>query len=250
MWALMLVVIWKCKSSTELGISYCIIFDVVHHVFQYQIVSTVVAEVSDRQAQTGATRVLSHNVDWICCTGHRTLTGDRPWVNHYIPESKRAFMEWKFVRYPTIKKCKAAWTVSKVRLTIFWGGEGILRIDFLNHGTMVNLDCYCAALAKLKQQINTQVSCRMVSSCFMTVIAYKCLTKQQTVCESLVGSYCIIHHRGPIWCQVTHLFGPMKKYLTGQQLKSDFEIMETTRLWFQAQRTQFFQDGISKLLCK
>jgi hypothetical protein len=46
--------------------------------------------------------------------------------------------------------------MSKVRLTIVWGSEGVL-IDFLNHGTTVNSDWYGATLAKLKQHINTQV---------------------------------------------------------------------------------------------
>jgi tRNA(His) 5'-end guanylyltransferase len=53
------------------------------------------------------------------------------------------------------------------------------------------------------KQIDTQVSCHVVSSCFMTMIAHKCLTKQQTACKSLVGSHCIIYPGDLLWSQVT-----------------------------------------------
>jgi hypothetical protein len=56
--------------STELGISYGFIFDIVHDVLQYWKVSALGAEVSDGKAQTGETGVLSHGFDLIHCKEH------------------------------------------------------------------------------------------------------------------------------------------------------------------------------------
>jgi hypothetical protein len=52
-----------------------------------------------------------------------------------------------------------------------------------------------------------------------------------------------IHHSVLIWPQVT-----TEKRLAGHLFHLDFEVMQARRAWLQAQGTQFFQDGINKLV--
>jgi len=73
-------------------------------------------------------------------------TGDESWVHHYDPENKRQSMEYRHPGSPSVKKFKTVPSAQKVMLTIFWGARGVLYMEFLAKGSMVNSDRYCATL--------------------------------------------------------------------------------------------------------
>src|ERR1043166_3000237 len=45
-----------------------------------------------------------------------------------------------------------------------------------------------------------------------------------------------------------HVFGPMKKALSGRRFRCDEEVQREVRRWFRTQDTNFFETGILKLV--
>jgi hypothetical protein len=54
----------------------------------------------------------------------RIVKGDKTWVHHYQPETKRKCMQWKHPSSPAAKKFKTQPSASKLMLTIFWDSQG------------------------------------------------------------------------------------------------------------------------------
>jgi hypothetical protein len=46
------------------------------------------------------------------------------------------------------------------------------------------------------------------------------------------------------------VFGPLKKFLSGQKVISNNEAKTAVRQWFRAQSAEFYNSGISKLLMR
>ena len=63
-----------------------------------------------------------------------TVTGDESWIHHYQPETRRQSMEWKHPGSPAPKKVKSVTSAGKIMVTIFWDEDGVLLVDFLEHG--------------------------------------------------------------------------------------------------------------------
>jgi len=80
----------------------------------------------------------------------RIITSDEMWCHHYEPESKRQSMEWRHVNSPPKKKFKMLPSAGKVMCTVFWDGNGVSLLDFLEPGQTINSDGYIATLTKLK----------------------------------------------------------------------------------------------------
>ena len=70
------------------------------------------------------------------------------------PESKRQYMEWRYVNSPTKKKFKMLPSAGKVMCTVFWDKKGVILLDFLEPGQIISSDCYIATLTKLKARIS------------------------------------------------------------------------------------------------
>lgn len=51
----------------------------------------------------------------------RIFTGDKTWIHHYEPETKRHSMEWKHPQSPTRKKFKTQSLPENVMLMVFLG---------------------------------------------------------------------------------------------------------------------------------
>jgi hypothetical protein len=84
---------------------------------------------------------------------NRIVTGDKPWVHHYQPESKHASMQWKRPNSLSIKKFKVMPPAVKVILTVFWDSKGVLLAHFQKRGEYVNSVLYCEVLLKLRDAI-------------------------------------------------------------------------------------------------
>ena len=65
---------------------------------------------------------------------HQIVTGDKSWVYHYEPESKRQSMQWKHPSPPANKKFKTQASAGKIMLTIFWDVNGPISVHFQEKG--------------------------------------------------------------------------------------------------------------------
>ena len=72
----------------------------------------------------------------------RYITINESWIHHFTPESKRASAEWRAEGEGRPKRPKTQQSAGKVVASVFWDMHGILLIDFLPKGQMINSDYY------------------------------------------------------------------------------------------------------------
>ena len=83
----------------------------------------------------------------------RYVTIDETWINHYTPESNRQSAEWTAKGENRPKRSKSQISAGKVLASVFWDEHGILFIDYLEKGRIVNNEYYMALLLRLKEEI-------------------------------------------------------------------------------------------------
>jgi hypothetical protein len=77
------------------------------------------------------------------------VTGDKAWIYHFEPETKRQSMEWHHTSSPRKKKFKAIPSARKIMATVFWDYEGAILIDvLLSRRQTINSDVYVETLKK------------------------------------------------------------------------------------------------------
>ncbi|GFO38357.1 histone-lysine N-methyltransferase SETMAR [Plakobranchus ocellatus] len=80
----------------------------------------------------------------------RILTGNKSWVHLYDPECKAQLMEYRHKTSPSPRKFKVVASERKVFFTVFWDMEGVVHIEFLEEGQIVNSERYILTLRALK----------------------------------------------------------------------------------------------------
>jgi hypothetical protein len=66
------------------------------------------------------------------------ITSDETWCHHYKQESKRQSMEWRHANSPSKKNFKMQPSAGKVMRAVFWDRKGVILLDFLEPGQIVN----------------------------------------------------------------------------------------------------------------
>jgi hypothetical protein len=74
------------------------------------------------------------------------VTGDKTWIRHFEPETKRQSMEWHHATSPRKKKFKAIPSAINIMATVFWDCEGAILIDVLPRVQTINSDVYVETL--------------------------------------------------------------------------------------------------------
>ena len=101
----------------------------------------------------------------------RTVTGNKTWVHHYDPESKRQSMEWRHPSSPAQKKFKRQPSTKKVMLTLFWDMHGPILVHFQVRGQRVNSVNYCAICCEMNLNLQfarkEEECCPKMSYCIM-----------------------------------------------------------------------------------
>ena len=82
----------------------------------------------------------------------RVVTQDETWVHHCDPESKMQSKQWKHLGSPPPKKFKSFHSAAKVIASIFWDSQGVIMIDYLEQGRMINGAYYAGELRRLCQE--------------------------------------------------------------------------------------------------
>ncbi|KAJ4433160.1 hypothetical protein ANN_15417, partial [Periplaneta americana] len=85
------------------------------------------------------------------------VTGDETWVSHNTPETKRQSRQWHHPSSPKKpRKFKQTLSTQKVMATVFWDCKGVLLLDFMPKGTMINANRYCETLRNLRRAIQNK----------------------------------------------------------------------------------------------
>ena len=83
------------------------------------------------------------------------VTGDETLVSHITPESKQQSLHWKHTSSPKRKNFKQTISTRKIMCTVFWDGQGVLLVEFLPQGTIIN-SVYCEMLKKLRHAVQNK----------------------------------------------------------------------------------------------
>ena len=83
----------------------------------------------------------------------RVVTQDETQVHHFEPELKMQSMQWKHPCSPPPKKFKRDSLAGKVMASVFWDSQGVIMIDYLEQGHMINGAYYAAELRCLRPEI-------------------------------------------------------------------------------------------------
>jgi histone-lysine N-methyltransferase SETMAR len=137
-------------------------------------------------------------------------------------------MEWRHVNSPSKKKFKTLPSAGKVMCPVFWDRKGVILLDFLEPGQIINSDHYIATLTKLKAQIS-RVRLEKKTTFLLQYDNARPHTSLETVEHIVNLGWTFVPH--PLYSPDLvpsdfHLFGPMKDGLCGQHFPSNDAIVQ------------------------
>ena len=139
----------------------------------------------------------------------------------------------------------------KITATVFLDREGVLLVDFIEHGSTIKFERYCETLKKLRRAIQNKRWGKLSS---------KVLFFHDNACPHMANrTRELLDHFGwevfdhppyspdlvPSDC---HLFPNMKTWLTTQCFDDDAELQAGVNEWLKSQAAKFYDDGINKLV--
>jgi len=165
----------------------------------------------------------------------RTVIGDKTWIYHCHPESKRQSMEWRHPSSPAQKKFKRQPSTKKVMLTLFWDMYGPILVYFQVHGQTVNSTNYCEML---RNELKPAICKKRRGMLSKKVILHHDNARPHTAAATVetvqqMGFELLQHHpySPDLAPSDYHIFGPLKEALHGRRFTSDAEVKEAVRTW-------------------
>ena len=96
------------------------------------------------------------------------LTMDETWIHHFTLESNRQSAEWTAAGESHPNRSKAQTSAGKVLASVFWNVQGILFINYLEKGRIINSENYIALLVRLNEKIAKERPQSKKRMCFFT----------------------------------------------------------------------------------
>ena len=84
------------------------------------------------------------------------VTMDETWIHHFTPESNRQSAECSAAGESHPNWPKTQTSAGKFLASVFWDVQGILFIDYLEKGRIINSDHYIVLLVRLKEEITNK----------------------------------------------------------------------------------------------
>jgi histone-lysine N-methyltransferase SETMAR len=181
----------------------------------------------------------------------RIVTGDETWVHYTTPETKRDSMTWKHVGSPPVRKFKLAPSARKMMATVFWDSRGVILVEFLQSGLAVNAARYCATLEQLRLAIRRKRAGLLSSGVILLHDNATPHTAAATRAQLSRYNWEILEHppHSPDLAPSDfHLFGPLKRKLSGQRFATDDELEGAVLQFFKQCDTFFYRAGIESLV--
>lgn len=180
----------------------------------------------------------------------RYVTMDETWIHHYVPESKQQSAQWIGPGETRPKRFKTQTSAGKVLASVFWDANGILFIDYLEHGKTINSQYYIALLEKLLEEIhekrpgmqrkkilyhqdNAPAHRSMLTMAKLNEIRFELLPHPPYSPDLAPSDY--------------YLFSDLKQHLRGQRYHSNAEVIGATEGYFAGKDKSFFKKGIEML---
>lgn len=180
----------------------------------------------------------------------RLVTMDETWIHHYTPESKQQASYWVGPRESRAKRPMTQQSAGKVLASVFWDADGILLIDYLEHGRTINADYYIALLDRLdtilreKRKRTQRKNILFLHDNAPAHKSHKAMNKLEQL------GYEIVQHppySPDLAPSDYYLFPHLKKMLQGTRFHSNSEVEAQTMAYFEELSKSFYKKGIEML---
>jgi len=137
----------------------------------------------------------------------RFLIVDETWLYSFDPESKMQSMAWKHVSSPPPRKFPVVATPHKVMATVFWDAEGIVLIDYLEHGSTITEIYYADLIRKARAALRRRDEESRVMGCCFTKTMHLLTRhfKHWLPSEMSYSNYTLTHCIRQTWPQTTFI---------------------------------------------
>ena len=78
---------------------------------------------------------------------------DETRTHHFDSKTKSQSMDWKQYGSPATCKFRQHLSAGKIMASVFWDAEGILMIDYLQHGETITSDYYANLIRNVREAI-------------------------------------------------------------------------------------------------
>jgi histone-lysine N-methyltransferase SETMAR len=151
-------------------------------------------------------------------------------------------VEWRHSGSPRPKKFRVQKFVGKFLASIFWDEDGILLIDYLPKGQIINAEYYSSLLMLMKDILkekrhlkptkrvlflhdNALVHRAHATQKKLAYLCFECLNHPPYSPDLVPSDY--------------HLFPGLKKQLNGQNVSSDVKVIAAAEIWLDGQFSDF-----------
>ncbi|GFY24875.1 histone-lysine N-methyltransferase SETMAR [Trichonephila clavipes] len=142
-------------------------------------------------------------------------------------------------------------SAGKVLIIVFFGVQGPLLGEFLEHIKSINSDVYCEALRHLRRSIKNKEPGLLTKGVVLLhdnarphVFRVTQMELDKFKWETLDHPPCNLDMSS---CDF-HVFGLLKKHLKGKRFHSDDVLKDTMKDWVSSQPQEFWEQGIMMLV--
>ncbi|KAJ8891596.1 hypothetical protein PR048_004124 [Dryococelus australis] len=182
---------------------------------------------------------------------NQIVTGDETWIHFDNEETKLQSQQWIHTHSQNKpKKFKGPFSNKKQMATVFWYHHGVLLIDFMEPGTIINAAAYCATLRWLRQLIRNKW--KGMPTLGIVLLHYNARLHSAAVTQLLLACFpWEVFDHTPYSPDLVpsdfHLFPALKKWLGGRRFNTNDELQDTVTTWINRQAATFFAECIGKL---
>jgi len=183
----------------------------------------------------------------------RIVTGDETWIHHWDPETKQESMQWKHKGSPPPKKFRTQPSAGKVMATIFWDGDGIILIDYLESQKTITGEYYAHVLANLREALLEKRRGKLRNGVLLlhdNAPVHKSLKAAAAVRECGFQELSHPPYSPDLAPSDFYLFRLLKKNLRGRRFADNEEVKCAVFDFFAEQEKEFFSNGIAALPTK
>lgn len=180
----------------------------------------------------------------------RLVTMDETWIHHYTPESAKQASYWVGPREGRAKRPMTQQTAGKVMASVFWDADGILLVDYLEHGKTITADYYIALLDQLdailreKRKRTQRKKILFLHDNAPSHKAHKSMAKLEQLGYELVDHPPYSPDLAP---SDYYLFPNLKRMLQGTRFYSNSEVETQTTAYFEELPKSYYETGIKML---
>lgn len=181
----------------------------------------------------------------------RIVTSDETWVHHFTPESKESSKQWKHSTSPTPKKFRMRPSAGKVMASVFWDFRGIIHVDYLPKSHTINAAYYQGVLKDVHAAIKRKRPGLITKGVIFQQDNARPHTAQSTMALiSELGWEVIPHppYSPDLAPSDFHLFGPLKKHLSGTHFETDEGVKAAVRIWLRGCSKEFYAQAFTSLV--